>query len=168
MAGSVPKTVGELELSKLLSSLTAVLDPELYVFITLPQGTPPPVDLAIQMLFREREGLTVIATKNSSLEHGFAYTFPCRMITMDVHSSLEAVGFMAVITDELKQLKIGVNPVSGYFHDHIFIPEGREMEVMAALKEIRQRAKSGKLMQSYSFPWRLNVDSESGPLLPPI
>jgi hypothetical protein len=143
MAGSVPKTVGELELSKLLSSLTAVLDPDLYVFITLPPGTVPPVDLAIQMLFRESEGLTVIATKKSALEHALAYTYQCRMITLDVHSSLEAVGFIAVIASELKRLKIGVNPVSGYFHDHLFVPDGREIEVMAALKAIREKAESG-------------------------
>lgn len=114
MAGVVPKTVGELELSKLLSTLEAVLDPELYVFVTLPPKTSPPVELSIQMLFQEREGLTVIATKASAIEHGLSFTFPCRMITLDVHSSLEAVGFIAVIATELKKLKIGVNPVSGY------------------------------------------------------
>lgn len=141
----IPKTVGELELDKLLASLTTILDPELYVFITLPPGTPPPVDLAIQMLFREREGLTVIATKKSTIEHGLAYTFPCRMITCDVHSSLEAVGFMAAIAAKLTELKIGANPVSGYFHDHLFVPDGSEQEAMAALRELQQRAKSGRL-----------------------
>jgi hypothetical protein len=65
------------------------------------------------------------------------------MITLDVHSSLEAVGFIAVIATALKNLNIGVNPVSGYFHDHLFIPDGREKEVMAMLKTIRQQAKSG-------------------------
>ena len=144
MAGNVPKTIGELELSKLLSTLEAVLDPELYCFITLPPKTPPPVELAIQMMFQEREGLTVIATKKSAIEHELSYTFPCRMITLDVHSSLEAVGFIAVIATELKKLEIGVNPVSGYYHDHLFIPDGREKEVMAMLKDIRQRAKSGQ------------------------
>lgn len=143
MSGSVPKTVGELQLSTLLATLEAVLDPELYVFVTLPPRTTPPIDLHIQMLFQEREGMTVIATKNSAIEHGLAYTFTCRMITLDVHSSLEAVGFIAVIATELKNLNIGVNPVSGYFHDHLFIPDGREIEVMAMLKVIKQRAQSG-------------------------
>jgi hypothetical protein len=148
MAGSVPKTVGELSLSKLLSSLEAVLDPEIYVYVTLPPRTMPPADMAIQMLFQEREGLTVIATKSSALEHGLSYTFPCRMITLDVHSSLEAVGFIAVIATELKRLNIGVNPVSAYHHDFLFIPDGRETEVMAALKGIKERAKSGKSIDS--------------------
>lgn len=158
MAGSVPKTVGELELSKLLSSLEAVLDPELYVFVTLPLKTSPPVDLAIQMLFQEREGLTVIATKKSSIDHGLSYTFPCRMITLDVHSSLEAVGFIAVIATELKKLKIGVNPVSGYFHDHLFIPDGKEKEVMAKLKDTKQRAKSSEYTEVRAYNEVLNVE----------
>jgi hypothetical protein len=144
MAGSVPKTIGELSLSKLLSSLEAVLDPDVYVYITLPPKSMPPADLAIQMLFQEREGLTVISTKASAIQYGLSYTFPCRMITLDVHSSLEAVGFIAVIATELKKLAIGVNPVSAYHHDFLFIPDGREIEVMAMLKEIKQRAKSGE------------------------
>ena len=66
------------------------------------------------------------------------------MITCDVHSSLEAVGFMAAIAAKLTELKIGANPVSGYFHDHLFVPDGSEREAMAALNELQQRAKSGE------------------------
>ena len=169
MAGSVPKTIGELELSKLLSSLEAVLDPDVYVFVTLPPKTTPPVDMAIQMLFQEREGLTVIATKASALQHGLSFTFPCRMITLDVHSSLEAVGFMAVITTELTKLNIGVNPVSAYHHDFLFVPDGREKEAMAVLKEIKQRSKSGNSKGPTSeLAMSINHPIESGPLLPPL
>jgi len=56
------------------------------------------------------------------------------MITLNVHSSLEAVGFLAAITRALARLQIGVNPVSGFFHDHLFVPVGREAEVMRALE----------------------------------
>lgn len=137
-------TIGELSLSKLLSSLVPILDPSTYVFITLPFSTPLPTTLPMQMLFREREGLTIITTLEAAKTHDFEYTFPCRMITLDVHSSLEAVGFMAVIAGKLKELKMGVNPVSGYFHDHCFVPEGREEEAMEALKELAKTAKRGK------------------------
>ncbi|KIW03268.1 hypothetical protein, variant [Verruconis gallopava] len=150
MASSEHNAVGELELSKLLSSLNPILDPELYVFVTLPPGTTPPGDLVVQMLFREREGMTVITTKESAIKHDFSFTFQSRMITLDVHSSLEAVGFIAKITEELTKLRIGVNPVSGYFHDHLFIADGKEEEVLAALDKIKQKAMA-----------------ESGPMLPP-
>lgn len=63
------------------------------------------------------------------------------MITCNVHSSLDAVGFMAAITEKLTKLGIGANPVSGFFHDHLFVPLGREDEAVAALKELARDAK---------------------------
>lgn len=56
------------------------------------------------------------------------------MITCEVHSSLEAVGLLAVVTGRLRDLGMGVNPVSGFFHDHLFVPEGREGEAVEALR----------------------------------
>ncbi|KAI4213073.1 MAG: hypothetical protein LQ351_004227 [Letrouitia transgressa] len=82
------------------------------------------------MSFREDEGLTVITTRQAVQQHGLKHTFFCRMITVKVHSSLEAVGFMAVMTKALAEKGIGVNPVSGFFHDHMFVPEGKEGEAM--------------------------------------
>jgi uncharacterized protein len=40
--------------------------------------------------------------------------FACRMITLNVHSSLEAVGFLAAITRQLAQAGMGVNPASAF------------------------------------------------------
>jgi hypothetical protein len=147
---AIPRTpsVGELSLSKLLSTMKPILDPSSYVFVTLPFGTHLPPTLPVQMLFKEREGLTLITTREAAEASHYAYTFPCRMITLDVHSSLEAVGFMAVISNKLKDLKMGVNPVSGYYHDHCFVPEGREAEAMEALVSLAEIAKSGKPTQA--------------------
>ena len=60
------------------------------------------------------------------------------MITLNIHSSLEAVGFLAVITTHLAKLNVGVNPVSGFYHDHLFIPAERAQDVMTALSELSQ------------------------------
>ena len=38
---------------------------------------------------------------------------------------------------------ISVNPVSGFFHDHLFVPEGREGEAMEALRGLAAEAKAG-------------------------
>lgn len=56
------------------------------------------------------------------------------MITLDIHSSLEAVGFMAAVSAKLTESGIGVNPVSGFFHDHCFVPLGREKEALEVLE----------------------------------
>lgn len=66
------------------------------------------------------------------------------MITCEVHSSLEAVGFLAVVAGRLAELGMGVNPVSGYFHDHLFVPEGREVEAVGALEGLRGEAGEGR------------------------
>lgn len=63
------------------------------------------------------------------------------MITLDVHSSLAAAGFIAAIATRLKSSQIGVNPVSGYYHDHLFVPVGREMEALDILRDMADEAK---------------------------
>jgi hypothetical protein len=53
-----------------------------------------------------------------------------------VHSSLEAVGFLAAITARLAKAGMGVNPVSAFFHDHLFVPAERAGEAMAMLEAL--------------------------------
>ena len=134
------QTSGETNLATLLSSLKASLHPGSFVFITLPSNEEPPSTLPYQMLFREIEGITVITTRESARSYGYEATFPCRMITLEVHSSLDAVGFIAIVATKLKELGIGVNPVSGFFHDHLFIPEGSEDDVLRALEDLTSDA----------------------------
>jgi hypothetical protein len=156
-------TIGELSLSTLLASLKPILDPSTYVFITFPFEEPLPTTLPMQMLFREREGVTVITTQEAARSQKINYTFPCRMITLDVHSSLEAVGFMAVISNTLKELNMGVNPVSGYFHDHCFVPVGRENEAMDALLVLAETAKRGIYRPHRILPyWSANISKKAG------
>ena len=88
------------------------------------------------MTFEEAEGTTLILLKSEAESYGLPYEFPCRMITLNIHSSLEAVGFMAKIASELAKHDMGVNPVSGFFHDHLFVPDGREHDAMNILREM--------------------------------
>jgi hypothetical protein len=43
---------------------------------------------------------------------------------------------MARIATELAKHDMGVNPVSGYFHDHLFVPDGRQDAAMKVLNEM--------------------------------
>lgn len=130
---------GETDLNTLLASLEGRLVEGVYVFVTLPDNQIPQ-SISPRMIFKEEEGTTLIILKSEAEAHNIPYEFPCRMITCKVHSSLQAVGFMARIASELAKLDIGVNPVSGFFHDHLFVPEGREQEALEGLKKI---AKAG-------------------------
>ena len=126
---------GETDLSELLKTLSVKIADDVYVFATIPDGSTPP-DLTPRMLFQEAEGTTLILRKTDADAHGITYEFPCRMITLNVHSSLEAVGFIAHIATELAKHGMGVNPVAGFFHDHLFIPEGREQDALRVLEQI--------------------------------
>jgi hypothetical protein len=126
---------GELDLEVLLRSLSAELVEGVFVFATLAGADVPP-ELTPHMTFQEAEGKTLILLRSDAEAAGIPYEFPCRMITLNVHSSLEAVGFIARIATELARHRMGVNPVSGFYHDHLFVPDGREAEAMDILARI--------------------------------
>ena len=130
---------GETDLKTLLSSLTAFLADETYVFVTLPPADVPQ-NLTPRMRFEEAEGTTLILLKDQAEAHALPWHFPCRMITLNVHSALDAVGFIAHIATQLAAANMGVNPVAGFYHDHLFVPEGREGDALEILKQISKSA----------------------------
>ncbi|KAF5024425.1 hypothetical protein F66182_3511 [Fusarium sp. NRRL 66182] len=130
---------GELSLSKLLSTLSTTLHPATYVFATFTNTSSLPPLSEAQMLFKESEGVTIITSKDYAEAHSIDYFFPCKMITLNVTSSLEAVGFMAVVAAELAARGIGCNPVSGFYHDHVYVPLGREKEAVHALAVLAEK-----------------------------
>lgn len=78
---------GETDLSKLLATMTPELRPGIHVFATLPRDAPVSDSLEPVMLFREREGTTVIALEEEAEAAGLEIVFRCRMVTLNVHSS---------------------------------------------------------------------------------
>jgi len=128
---------GELDLGALLRTLKATMEEGVYVFATVDDEAVPD-NLQPRMQFQEREGTTLIVLKSQAEAQGLPYEFPCRMITLDVHSSLDAVGFMAVIATKLAEHGMGVNPVAGFFHDHLFVPADRAEDAMTVLRQIAE------------------------------
>jgi hypothetical protein len=126
----------ETSMQKLLGSMSSELLPGVFVFATLPPGTPRPAGVNPMMTFREREGDTLILLEEEARATSLPFAFPSRMITLNIHSSLDAIGFLAVITARLAAAGMGVNPVSGYFHDHLFVPADRVEEAMTILRAL--------------------------------
>jgi len=124
-------------LAVLLATLTLALQDSTYVFVTIPNTEIPPAalisSLATALTFREHEGLTIITTLEAAQEFNFQHVFSSRKITLEGQSSLKAVGFMAVISKTLAENGLGCNSVSGYFHDHVFVPEGRADDAVRVL-----------------------------------
>ena len=124
---------GETDLDRLIAGMRPELRDGVFVFATLP-GREVPEGLRPCMVFEEAEGTTLILAKGEAEARGIEEAFPCRMITLNVHSALEAVGFIARIATALAAAGMGVNPVAGFFHDHLFVPEDRAEEAMAVLR----------------------------------
>lgn len=136
------KRQGETALDKLLATLTFTLHATTFVFVTArSDGHLPPLD-EVQLLFRETEGVTAVVSQEYATAHSIGYSFPSKMITLDVVSSLEAVGFMAVISNRLAAEGISTNPVSGFYHDHLFVPLGREADALRALEALARENRS--------------------------
>lgn len=127
---------GETNLARLIGGMKPRLRDGVYVFATLPPGQAVPPVVEPVMVFREAEGRTFILTEEEAGKVGLDATFRCRMITLEIHSALEAVGFVAAITTRLAASGMGVNPVSAFYHDHLFVPADRAEEAVALLEEM--------------------------------
>lgn len=135
MSQDGPST-GERDLGTLLRSMRPVLHGPVYVFATLPLDGALAVTLQPILQFREVEGLTVVVESDAAVVAGLTGVFPCRMITLEIHSALDAVGFLAAVTTRLAREGIGVNPVAAYHHDHLFVPHDRAEDALRALEEL--------------------------------
>jgi uncharacterized protein len=123
----------ERDLTRLLADIKPVLDPETFVFATIPPDAALPIALKAVQIFREREGTTLILPLVEADAAALDYQFPCRMITLDVHSALDAIGFLAAVATLLAKAGISVNAVSAYYHDHLFVPCEKADEAMRLL-----------------------------------
>lgn len=99
-------------------------------------GRPVPAGLAPVMTFREAEGTTLVLRREEAEAAGLAGIFPSRLITLGVHSALDAVGFLAAVAQRLAREGIGVNPVAAFHHDHLFVPVDRAEDALRALADL--------------------------------
>lgn len=127
---------GERNLDALLKNMKPDLRPGIFVFCTIPTNEPIPAALNPLLAFREQEGMTLVIPREEADAAGLRTAFASRLITLTVHSALDAVGFLAAITARLAEAGISVNAVSAFHHDHLFVPHDRADEAMAALQDM--------------------------------
>lgn len=129
---------GEEDLGKLLATMEPALKDGEFVFATI-DGQAVPDGLHPIGTFREDEGLTVILPAAEAVRAGLATSKPMRLITLTVHSSLEAVGLTAAFATELTRHGISANVVAAYYHDHIFVAAADAERAVVALKGLSER-----------------------------
>ena len=126
----------EKDLSNLLSNINPVLNDGEYVFVSIPEENIPDGISCIGR-FSEKEGETIIMNKVEADQFGYSYEYVASWITLNVHSSLHAVGFTAAISSALAKHHISCNVIAAYYHDHLFVDEKDGEKAMGVLKELK-------------------------------
>ena len=135
-----PPAGGETDLARLVAGMRPALDPVDWVFCVVPGDGPPAVALGAVATVREDEGWTAVAPRERAEVAGLRYDGVFRRITLHVHSSLQAVGFLAAVARALADAGIACNAVSGAHHDHLFVPADRADAAMGVLAALSARA----------------------------
>jgi len=128
---------GEKDLTALLAGLNPRLNPGKFVFASVDNTLGISREKTV-FEFKEQEGITVVLSQEHADDYGLHYEFVASWLTLEVHSSLEAVGLTASFAGALTDANISCNVVAGYYHDHIFVPHKdttRAMEVLQKLKK---------------------------------
>lgn len=115
---------GERDLSRLLLGLKPKLYPERYAFAETAEPTLQAGQFAI---VREDEGLTSIHCDPQG---------EWARISLEAHSSLEAVGLTAALSEALTGAGISANVIAGLRHDHLFVPWDRRNEALECLERL--------------------------------
>lgn len=126
------------DLQLLLASLDPSLADTAFTFASLPNAVmPEALRLEPVGVFSEPEGISVICPHELAERLGLPNAGAYRRITLDVHSSLEAVGLTAAVASRLAEHGISTNMVAGYHHDHLFIPERDAVRAEQALRTLQ-------------------------------
>ncbi|MCX7024450.1 MAG: ACT domain-containing protein [Spirochaetes bacterium] len=127
---------GEKNLQVLLGSMDPELADDEFVFCFTTGSFAGIAELEPWAVISEREAFTLILEKGKAERAGFPVHAAFRRITLNVHSSLDAVGLTAAVSTRLAKAGISANVVAGYYHDHVFIQAGKAAEAMSLLKRL--------------------------------
>ncbi len=137
--GAGGRPPGGTDLAALVAGMRPTLHPGAYVFATVAPTTPLQGIRALAT-FDEAEGRTLVLREDDAAAAGIAGVYRCAWITLEVHSALEAVGFLARVAACLAAAGISCNPVSAVHHDHLFVPYERGADAVARLEELAATA----------------------------
>lgn len=133
---------GETNLATLIASMDPILVDETYIFATIPYTNKELIqrihrdDVMPMASFTEKEGYSVIMTQTQADRLNIYYEDLYTCLTLNIHSSLDAVGLTAAISNRLTEHNISANVVAAYFHDHVFVAKLDAEQALSALKAL--------------------------------
>jgi uncharacterized protein len=134
-AQSLPQ--GEANLSVLLKNMKPILNEGEWVIHSVGRINEFKLE-DVYCSVKEKEGITVVIKKNVADGKSIKYSTVFSWITLEVHSSLEAVGLTAAFSTALAKANISCNVIAGFYHDHIFVPKKdtqKAIEILTKLSE---------------------------------
>jgi len=132
---------GGSDLRELLRHMSPELMPGEFVFLCFPSSTyGNHAELQPIGMFMEQEGLTLIVPRAlaDGHQHNYSSVFSC--ITLQVQSSLEAVGLTAAFAIQLTRYGVSANVIAGFHHDHIFVGVDDADKAVKALQQLSARS----------------------------
>lgn len=86
-----------------------------------------------KLLIQERDGATEIVQAKTNTPSDNRWVW----LEVSVTSPPNAVGLIAALSRVLSDAGIPCNVVSGYFHDHLFVPEALADDALVALEKLK-------------------------------
>ena len=137
---------GEKDCSQIIQKMSPSLQAQRYVFCTIQDAKYGDFAHCHPIgSFIEREGLTLILEEEKAQKEEFSYEGVFQCITLNVHSSLHAVGLTAAVSTALARHNISANMMAGYFHDHIFVSSEQANDALRILRTMSEQKKLDSL-----------------------
>ncbi|MEM9133004.1 MAG: ACT domain-containing protein [Actinomycetota bacterium] len=132
---------GETDLTAILDGLTVARRPGRFTVVTLADGAAPPslAEPGIEAVMAETEGTTVVVAVAEAEARGWRVDYVAAWLTIEIHSSLEAVGLTAAVSTALAAEGIPANVLAAYHHDHLLVPADKADRAIEALHRLRSR-----------------------------
>jgi uncharacterized protein len=128
---------GITDLSFLLKNMNPILNDGEFVFCTIAINELKDfAELDPVSITREAEGWSLIIPREKAELKKLEPSSVFKMITLSVHSSLQAVGFLAFVLGVLADQEISVNAVSAFYHDYLFVPADQVDDAIKLLNVI--------------------------------
>ena len=132
---------GEMDLNRILQTLSPVLLEDTYVFCALPDHQYGDLaELSPLAAVQEPEGLTLIIKAQDAQRENLAFHGLFRCIRLEVHSSLESVGLTASLSTALAEQGISANLIAGAHHDQVLVPEQSAVHALEILESLSATA----------------------------
>lgn len=127
---------GDVDLERMLAEMRVSIRNDTYCMVSL---VAPDAELraSAAAMITETEAVTLVITTEQAESRGLPYDFAAAWLTLEVHSSLHAVGLTAAVARMLTDDGIPCNVLAGFYHDHLLVPAGEGDRVKAILENQR-------------------------------